>query len=156
MRGKPIGAKEKLDKQGITPAHAGKTDVRDGGKCDWKDHPRACGENAPCCRTAQRRKGSPPRMRGKPGHGRLSFVLYRITPAHAGKTITLATLRTLLQDHPRACGENPLIVFQSTAPGGSPPRMRGKRHQKIRYHYRSGITPAHAGKTQTLSAVTPH
>ena len=59
------------------------------------------------------------------------------------------------RDHPRACGENGLYVFVLSSARGSPPRMRGKRQHSLRLPQRSGITPAHAGKTG-LSLPGPH
>ena len=91
------------------------------------DHPRACGENSLKVSTRQHRRGSPPRMRGKP-HGRPNpKATVRITPAHAGKTNCGNDSTCGLQDHPRACGENaPSCVIDALA---------------------TRITPAHAGKT---------
>ena len=55
-------------------------------------------------------------------------------------------------DHPRACGENPPDVLYSALTAGSPPRMRGKLPRSEYPRFRTGITPAHAGKTSELSA----
>ena len=67
-------------------------------------------------------------MRGKQHEKLKEAALDGITPADAGKTAGMYTTRT--------------------APGGSPPQMRGKR---MRFNYRFdfvGITPAGAGKTR--------
>ena len=50
---------------GITPAHAGKTEISAARKCKSQDHPRACGENLAVLVLSAAEKGSPPRMRGK-------------------------------------------------------------------------------------------
>ncbi len=116
--------------RGITPAHAGKTlsDVdRDGNK---KDHPRACGENPFIWNMKQQGEGSPPRMRGKPTRKAKHRTGRWITPAHAGKTCSRISAWRGSWDHPRACGENLMILIVTNA------RLR--------------ITPAHAGKTQSL------
>ena len=91
--------------------------------------------------------GSPPRMRGKHRNGFSLRHLYRITPAHAGKTHFVLVLSRFHWDHPRACGENGGRALPHGRNGGSPPRMRGKlQHLRlIVKHLR--ITPAHAGKT---------
>ena len=52
----------------------------------YKDHPRACGENAQTILGKRIDLGSPPRMRGKLKKGAEELVGERITPAHAGKT----------------------------------------------------------------------
>ncbi len=70
------------------------------------DHPRACGENIFGKESTLSKFGSPPRMRGKRHlHANLHHT-ERITPAHAGKTITNVIVAKQHSDHPRACGEN--------------------------------------------------
>ena len=84
MRVKPDlqGAKKKIT--GITPARAGKTKVVvPKFVAEW---------------------GSPPRVRVKQSVGFLIFTLLRITPARAGKTVYLDTIKGFEEDHPRACG----------------------------------------------------
>ena len=49
-----------------------------------------------------------------------------ITPAHAGKRMNGSLKAKVVWDHPRACGEKVLLVFEGDAPVGSPPHMRGK------------------------------
>ena len=86
-------------------------------------------------------------MRGKLLFGSGHFVVAGITPAHAGKT-THGAMRSMTgRDHPRACGENRISFSVTTSCRGSPPRMRGKRLQRVWRETRVGITPAHAGKT---------
>ena len=90
----------------ITPAHAGKTEVFRYTHSSTPDHPRACGENLDACLLGRREAGSPPRMRGKLKRPIGNSSLFRITPAHAGKTLVFLSLYLLSEDHPRACGEN--------------------------------------------------
>ena len=66
-------------------------------------------------------------MRGKHNIKRNQIFHNRITPADAGKTLVGVTLGTLIEDHPRGCGENMRIPFAQSVKLGSPPRMRGKR-----------------------------
>ena len=115
----------------ITPAHAGKT--------------------FPLCICADIARGSPPRMRGKPGISCRFRKGRRITPAHAGKTRSRSDNSHRITDHPRACGEN-ARTYQAEAPArGSPPRMRGKLARARIGHLKGRITPAHAGKTGSRS-----
>ena len=65
-------------------------------------------------------------MRGKDPQMVLVSNVARITPAHAGKSLTELQSLSASKDHPRACGEktgklNTMFLIQ-----GSPPRMRGK------------------------------
>ena len=73
----------------ITPACAGKTAKLPKQGAFSEDHPRVCGEN--CDRTALQKliQGSPPRVRGKLGCFSRIQPMRRITPACAGKTVTI-------------------------------------------------------------------
>ena len=93
------------------------------------------------------RRGSPPRMRGKPSRIPPKVSGNRITPAHAGKTLSSPSLVTRKMDHPRACGENSAAKHLTSAGTGSPPRMRGKQRTNGDAGFIHRITPAHAGKT---------
>ena len=48
-----------------------------------------------------------------------------ITPAGAGNSLYRGPEALLVQDHPRGCGEQYLIILHGKAIGGSPPRVRG-------------------------------
>ena len=65
-------------------------------------------------------------MRGKLIHNPTVCPRARITPAHAGKTITRLSDIIGAEDHPRACGENNSVNLLKSTVLGSPPRMRGK------------------------------
>ena len=75
-------------------------------------------------------------MRGKRGRHSWWRPLLRIIPAHAGQTISLAMPRRLMWDHPRACGANPITMFEQTTD--------------------AGIIPAHAGQTVGVGAPCEH
>ena len=111
---------------GITPADAGKTKPRFRGFSGSQDHPRGCGENEDVDMHHVNANGSPPRMRGKLSSVSLPYRARRITPADAGKTITVHKAVKKILDHPRGCGENRLFFCLRPALRGSPPRMRGK------------------------------
>ena len=49
--------------------------------------------------------------------------------------------------HPRACGENYCVLAHIPELSGSSPRMRGKPTVQKSHSTRSGLIPAHAGKT---------
>ena len=86
MRGKHVREREQSGRIRITPAHAGKTYRAPLSFTSTEDHPRACGENPSPERLKMPLRGSPPRMRGKPGVDLFGVKDFRITPAHAGKT----------------------------------------------------------------------
>ena len=111
-----------------------------------KDHPRACGEKYLMVTVLPPLVGSPPRMRGKVRTADFGRHKAGITPAHAGKSDLKGKILTMIQDHPRACGEKYLVDFLQVLGVGSPPRMRGKERVSVQIVENIGITPAHAGK----------
>ena len=153
MRGKHEGRLDNGNYEGITPAHAGKTSECSSTRAECGDHPRACGENQRHRQSPRTSAGSPPRMRGKLHKRGLLRGSLGITPAHAGKTTTRKNRKKKKRDHPRACGENRLDEKPYGEFKGSPPRMRGKRFSRNNKRRRSGITPAHAGKTKRMRKI---
>ena len=86
MRGKASATTKTLPSERITPAHAGKSDVRQKSIVACRDHPRPCGEKLSPSGPSMGGMGSPPPMRGKVLRFRLRDYSARITPAHAGKS----------------------------------------------------------------------
>ena len=86
-------------------------------------------------------------MRGKgigvllqePGRG--------ITPACAGKRISIDYIENSPGDHPRVCGEKHVFPLVQDLGEGSPPRVRGKELEGGLKRGKAGITPACAGKS---------
>ena len=148
MRGKPTVMKPGTPFYRITPADAGKTRLNTFIRFTSLDHPRGCGENLAVGDAAAVKKGSPPRMRGKPRQCGLRSLSWRITPADAGKTGLSEGERQASTDHPRGCGENAFLIGRMMPRIGSPPRMRGKRMLRRRRLHPLRITPADAGKTE--------
>ena len=105
-----------------------------------------CGEK--CCTRPCRDclPGSPPRVRGKERQDGTFASASGITPACAGKSIASPFSFTLLQDHPRVCGEKPFLAAELALMTGSPPRVRGKAILFASVYRAIGITPACAGK----------
>ena len=100
------------------------------------------------------RLGSPPPMRGKAGSLSARAASLRITPAHAGKSGTAGRTRRHAVDHPRPCGEKPSVHQAPSVQPGSPPPMRGKESIGLWCTRNTGITPAHAGKSENGSIVS--
>ena len=147
MRGKGIAIFRQLHHGRITPAYAGKSRLwrRPGTRC--RDHPRVCGEKHQTFDSAAFPTGSPPRMRGKVRNVIELVCANGITPAYAGKSLTLTVLASLSWDHPRVCGEKDLTTERIHWFRGSPPRMRGKGGATSDIILHPGITPAYAGKS---------
>ena len=152
VRGKPERIFCPSSRPRITPARAGKTRRLQRRGSPDTDHPRACGENNYRKPAESLRKGSPPRVRGKPRISPDLRTRSGITPARAGKTYRPSGWYRSRTDHPRACGENLFVHPQQRRRVGSPPRVRGKRTRAISAILRSRITPARAGKTFISSA----
>ena len=139
---------------GLIPAHAGKTVVYTQAAQVSSAHPRACGENRTLDTKAVKKAGSSPRMRGKLGCGGGVYGVTGLIPAHAGKTANRAGCGTCRPAHPRACGENAPVNKKPFCSLGSSPRMRGKPAGGGYDCVASGLIPAHAGKTASLSCRT--
>ena len=147
MRGKPVIIDELQLSDGITPAGAGKTLLFCLRSRRRWDHPRRCGENPTIPKYHNDKKGSPPQVRGKHGNGFGQDGWWRITPAGAGKTYIKISFLSVLQDHPRRCGENSMLCCSWSWVWGSPPQVRGKRSCQKPNQVPTRITPAGAGKT---------
>ena len=132
---------------GITPACAGKRHCKRFSQLVYWDHPRMCGEKKSFANSIEMELGSPPHVRGKGGFRPSSYLLFRITPACAGKSFTKNLDKANRKDHPRMCGEKLCILLPLRFPTGSPPHVRGKVHCTVAGHDSVGITPACAGKS---------
>ena len=93
------------------------------------------------------KQGSPPPMRGKAKRRIHLLGAPGITPAHAGKSTAAGVGASHDWDHPRPCGEKPLMISTGSSMSGSPPPMRGKATSYRRFNSQNGITPAHARKS---------
>ena len=94
-------------------------------------------------------------MRGKELGTPIEDSAERITPAYAGKSLSVSPTRTVLRDHPRLCGEKSTNREGGAPAKGSPPPMRGKDLHRPRERILQGITPAYAGKSQPPSGQRP-
>ena len=116
----------------ITPAYAGKS-LSDFHLCSLlRDHPRVCGEKAQPFTCKVSVVGSPPRMRGKGFCNHFCLLLFRITPAYAGKRYYEALARGGSRDHPRVCGEKCTKHISDLSNCGITPAYAGKRLKRSR------------------------
>ena len=86
-RGKALTVCRRLSSLGITPAWAGKRDIKRAEKVFKRDHPRVGGEKLPEMLGIPVIPGSPPRGRGKECARTRRVYPTGITPAWAGKRL---------------------------------------------------------------------
>ena len=97
--------------------------------------------------------GSPPQVRGKRWRNVDKTRIAGITPAGAGKTSRRRRRKQHHGDHPRRCGENPVLHDFRAVGTGSPPQVRGKHPALSRRIFPTRITPAGAGKTSARHGI---
>ena len=115
-------------------------------------HPRSRGENRAWLQRWIGCGGSSPLTRGKPHDARNRGLFLGLIPAHAGKTSTPQKEKTICRAHPRSRGENNIEAIADSAYTGSSPLTRGKPHSRKETPRGRGLIPAHAGKTDPLTA----
>ncbi len=87
MRGKVLSFVFRLNRDGITPAYAGKSCRTIPHNTGKEDHPRICGEKKRTFLQWYLCRGSPPHMRGKGEFQGAVPAPSGITPAYAGKRL---------------------------------------------------------------------
>ena len=147
-RGKLLARRDHHRRNGLIPAHAGKTARRSRARRPCRAHPRSRGENLKVSALPPATAGSSPLTRGKPHPGSHGVDRGRLIPAHAGKTPLAATRIRAMRAHPRSRGENLPWAALADKPAGSSPLTRGKPMRGGRANRNRGLIPAHAGKTR--------
>ena len=133
--------------RGLIPARAGKTAVAAIRADATPAHPRAGGENVVSATLPVGSPGSSPRGRGKRTLGSGAGFSLRLIPARAGKTPRPSPEPSTPRAHPRAGGENGMMVEAPKPGAGSSPRGRGKLRRCTGRARRLRLIPARAGKT---------
>ena len=151
VRGKVVHVLIRKGNTGITPACAGKSQVPNLEITRSRDHPRVCGEKFTRKSAINCGSGSPPRVRGKVQCKYWRAPSDGITPACAGKRKQRQNREESKKDHPRVCGEKSPEGGGLNLILGSPPRVRGKARQAVYKDIKHGITPACAGKRNSLN-----
>ena len=90
-------------------------------------------------------------MRGKRQNVVVDLGHDGLIPARAGKTVACSRVSSSGTAHPRACGENVMAQRTLRYPGGSSPRVRGKRHALRQCPADQRLIPARAGKTHFVA-----
>ena len=151
-RGKRPPPVSMLYARGLIPAHAGKTYFLFVLPRRAWAHPRSRGENSSARGCPGKRRGSSRLTRGKLWMVYPSVRVRGLIPAHAGKTQRTAPTRAHLWAHPRSRGENTTHGGARRSGTGSSPLTRGKLDVGDVQPPRSGLIPAHAGKTPSCAA----
>ena len=89
----------------ITPACAGKRNIRILRAKHTQDHPCVCREKSPIDYGVSRYIGSPLRVQGKDNYLHQIHETTRITPACAGKRTVFKIRPVAAEDHPCVCRE---------------------------------------------------
>ena len=116
-------------------------------------HPRSRGENLAEATEDSTVAGSSPLTRGKPGATVIDSADERLIPAHAGKTRGGYGGCGGKAAHPRSRGENRWWSRLAPSGSGSSPLTRGKRRLHRPGLARTGLIPAHAGKTSRAFSI---
>ena len=114
-------------------------------------HPRSRGENDTEFCAGVVGVGSSPLTRGKRVLLRTGGAGDRLIPAHAGKTHALRRQHEAGPAHPRSRGENAVVRPLTSLSVGSSPLTRGKPGQLGVGADATGLIPAHAGKTPSMT-----
>ena len=146
-RGKLVDECVDNGRDGLIPAHAGKTSISPAVAARPRAHPRSRGENRPLRKGAHPARGSSPLTRGKHRVRDHARTRQGLIPAHAGKTLRSRFARTSPTAHPRSRGENAAFAASIASYRGSSPLTRGKRRMGHESIQTTGLIPAHAGKT---------
>ena len=147
VRGARQACDDALQESGIIPACAGSTTVGKTKLLFIWDHPRMCGEHELGDFAAFLDQGSSPHVRGARRRQQDHPGSQGIIPACAGSTSRPPDLHTVPRDHPRMCGEHPLVTSSASPSAGSSPHVRGARFIKSATQDAVGIIPACAGST---------
>ena len=146
-RGKPERRGRWQCRDGLIPAHAGKTSVTVTATVTAWAHPRSRGENSGTASRPRSTTGSSPLTRGKLQTAWEGIKTGGLIPAHAGKTRTSWAAWSPPRAHPRSRGENIESEIMPEPGRGSSPLTRGKRVEGRPPGHCRRLIPAHAGKT---------
>ena len=147
VRGAQRLERQSCSLSGIIPACAGSTSWETLRRSSIRDHPRMCGEHSVKHNAKGNDQGSSPHVRGARRRQQDHPGSQGIIPACAGSTSRPPDLHTVPRDHPRMCGEHPLVTSSASPSAGSSPHVRGARRRQQDHPGSQGIIPACAGST---------
>ena len=155
MRGAQLLRRRERAYRGIIPACAGSTLTASSPQTSTRDHPRMCGEHPASPSPRAVTQGSSPHVRGAPAKPRDYGRAAGIIPACAGSTTCSLEDHCLRRDHPRMCGEHPLLPAFAYHAEGSSPHVRGAPQAPMLSELPCGIIPACAGSTTCRPRARP-
>ena len=151
VRGAQRLERQSCSLSGIIPACAGSTSWETLRRSSIRDHPRMCGEHSVKHNAKGNDQGSSPHVRGARRRQQDHPGSQGIIPACAGSTSRPPDLHTVPRDHPRMCGEHPLVTSSASPSAGSSPHVRGAPTGDLLGVTIGGIIPACAGSTPTAT-----
>ena len=146
-RGKRRSGSARPGCPGNTPARAGKTTARSISSSAARKHPRSRGENRRTASSRPSASETPPLARGKQQREAKPALMWRNTPARAGKTCAPNPAKSTAKKHPRSRGENLMLRARINDAAETPPLARGKPRRWAGCRSTCRNTPARAGKT---------
>ncbi len=160
--GKPLPSLDAVELERNIPTRVGKTHLFMVTVTLSAEHPHACGENVfPFLRLTVRR-GTSPRVWGKPFQSTSRPSSRRNIPTRVGKTCSSRVIAECWPEHPHACGENGTANADYTVCAGTSPRVWGKLPMSESYQQSGRNIPTRVGKTPSalaeirISAEHPH
>ncbi len=145
-RGRRLDLEQRGGDRWNTPASAGTTRGRTGGRGRPGEHPRKRGDD-PGRGLQGTVTGTPPQARGRPLHGGANAAESRNTPASAGTTAPQRGSGPCAREHPRKRGDDTREDSLAGLFTGTPPQARGRRANGVHGGAERGNTPASAGTT---------
>ena len=153
--GTPAGSGIHQSTERITPTPVGNADGSTDELGGLSDHPHACGERSPDRDRSTTCLGSPPRLWGTHARVVATRLVVRITPTPVGNASMPFFRRSIMSDHPHACGERKLPNTTEVRSAGSPPRLWGTLRSTLRTWPTRRITPTPVGNAPVLVLPQP-
>ncbi len=113
-------------------------------------YPRVCGGTDESNRSASRRKGLSPRVRGNLRVYESKTSAYGSIPACAGEPPGMWRQHLGSVVYPRVCGGTTVTLYRGARDWGLSPRVRGNQAKELRNRRRSGSIPACAGEPASV------
>ena len=149
---KPSTMKEAMLITGSAPRLRGEVDPGPAQPGVRMGQPRACGEKLVLRRESVITSGSAPRLRGEGDKHRCVKKWEGVSPAPAGRSISIAIFIRLYEGQPRACGEKLRDDRGDGGLLGSAPRLRGEAEPLSGNKVVEGVSPAPAGRSSETSS----
>ena len=161
-QGKHQADRTRRRKDGLIPAHAGKTERLPDRRGPGRAHPRSRRENHLMPQPIDLSAGSSPLTRGKRYISGGKIEALGLIPTHTGRAFRAISILCPEWVQLRSRGENHMPSDNGMSYSGSSPLTRGKQEGSARRIRPGRLIPTHAGKTlpkpliRTSSPDHPH